>query len=68
MRLSNEDKLLLQDLCSQHQVSFEKVLKLLDTVQEYEVKERRTGIYDALREIVRSVPREVTNEVQKTYY
>ncbi|PFT19403.1 hypothetical protein COK52_23100 [Bacillus thuringiensis] len=70
MKLSIEDKLLLQELCSQHHVSFEKVLKLLDIVQEYEFKERRTGIYDALREVVKSVPSggEVTNEVQKTYY
>ena len=64
MKLSFEDKILLQELCLQHQVSFEKVLKLLDTVQEYEFKERRMGIYDALRDIVRSVPNmEVTNEV-----
>lgn len=58
MKLSNEDKVLLEELCSQHQVAFEKVLKLLDTVQEYEFKDRRTGIYDALREIVKSVPKE----------
>lgn len=64
MKLSIEDKVLLRELCSQHQVSFEKVLQLLDTVQEYEFKQRRMGIYDALREIVKSVPnREVTNEV-----
>ena len=56
MKLSAEDKELLQELCLQHQVNFEKVLKLLDTVQEYEFKERRTGIYDALRDIVKSVP------------
>ncbi|MCC5465770.1 DNA modification system-associated small protein [Pelosinus baikalensis] len=55
MKLSVEDKLLLRELCSQHQVNFEKVLKLLNTVQEYEFKERRTGIYDALRDIVKSV-------------
>jgi hypothetical protein len=32
----------------------EKVIKLLETEQEYEFKDRRTGIYDALREILRS--------------
>ncbi|MES9759363.1 DNA modification system-associated small protein [Priestia megaterium] len=64
MKLSIEDKLLLEELCSQHQVSIVKVLKLLETVQQYEFKERRTGIYDALREIVKSVPnKEITNEV-----
>jgi hypothetical protein len=56
MKLSNEDKVLLNELCLQNQVSFEKVIKLLDIVQDYEFKERRLGIYDALRDIVKSVP------------
>jgi Small protein found in certain Dnd DNA modification systems len=54
MKLSEEDKKLLAELCSQNQVSYEKVLLLLDKEREYEFKDRRTGIYDALREIVRS--------------
>ena len=54
MNLTNEDNQLLQELCSQHQVSFEKVVKLLDAVREYEFKDRRSGIYDALREILRA--------------
>ncbi len=54
MNLSIEDKQLLQDLCAQHEVNMEKVLKLLDTVREYEFKDRRSGIYDALREILKS--------------
>ncbi|URJ48732.1 DNA modification system-associated small protein [Paenibacillus polymyxa] len=58
MNLSTEDKILLKELCSQHHVSFEKVLKLLDTVQEYEFKERRTGIYDALRDTLKMIPAE----------
>jgi len=57
MKLSSDDKLLLKELCDQHQVSYEKVLKLLDTIQEFEFKERRTGVYDALRDILRSYPR-----------
>ena len=52
MKLSDDDKKLLSELCSQHQVSFEKVLKLLDIEQAFEFKDRRTGIYDALREIL----------------
>jgi len=52
MKLSVEDKRLLQQLCDEHKVSYEKVLKLLDTVKEYEFKDRRHGIYDALKEIV----------------
>ena len=54
MNLSTEDTRLLEELCEQHGVSREKVLKLLDTVREYEFKDRRTGIYDALREILKS--------------
>jgi len=54
MNLSIEDKQLLQDFCAQHEVNMDKVLKLLDTVREYEFKDRRSGIYDALREILKS--------------
>ena len=54
MKLSAEDRQLLDELCDQNHVSPEKVLKLLETVYEYEFKDRRTGIYDALREILKS--------------
>ena len=54
MNLNTEDKRLLEELCQQHDVSFEKVTKLLDTVLDYEFKDRRAGIYDALREILKS--------------
>ena len=54
MNLNTEDKRLLEELCQQHDVSFEKVTKLLDTVLDYEYKDRRIGIYDALREILKS--------------
>jgi len=53
MNLSGEDKRLLEELCGQHGVSHQKVLKLLETVYEYEFKDRRTGVYDALREILK---------------
>lgn len=52
MNLSEEDKRLLEELCLQHDVRIEKVLKLLATVREYEFKDRRTGIYNDLRNIV----------------
>lgn len=58
MNLSTDDKRLLEELCQQHGVSAEKVLNLLDTVRDYEFKERRTGVYDALREILKSKPEE----------
>ncbi len=64
MKLSDDDKKLLKELCLQNQVSFEKVLKLLETEQAFEFKERRTGVYDALRDVVRSsLPEEVKHEV-----
>ena len=53
MNLSGEDKQLLDELCSQNGVNRDKVLKLLETVYEYEFKDRRTGVYDALREILK---------------
>lgn len=56
MKLSTEDSQLLEELCQQHNVSPVKVLKLLDAVREYEFKDRRTGVYDALREILKSKP------------
>lgn len=56
MKLSPEDSRLLAELCEQHGVSQEKVLKLLDAEREYEFKDRRTGVYDALRDILKSNP------------
>lgn len=56
MKLSVEDSRLLEELSEQHGVSMEKILKLLDVVREYEFKERRIGVYDALREILKSKP------------
>ena len=54
MNLSNDDARMLEELCQQHNVSSDKVLKLLDAVRDYEFKDRRTGVYDALREILKS--------------
>jgi hypothetical protein len=56
MKLTPDDKRLLEELCRQHGVSADKVLRLLDTVRDYEFKERRTGVYDVLREILKSKP------------
>ncbi len=56
MNLTSEDKRLLEELCRQHGVSAEKVMALLNTVRDYEFKERRTGVYDAFREILKSKP------------
>lgn len=53
MRLNKDDQALLQELCSEHKVDFDKIMKLLNTEQDYELKERRSGIYDALEEIIK---------------
>lgn len=54
MKLSEPDKALLQELCQQYQVKHEKVLQLLDTIKEFEFKDRRTGVYEAIKEIIQS--------------
>jgi len=54
MKLSQEDQRMLAGLCDQYKISFNKVLKLLDTIKEFEFKDRRTGIYDALKDIIKS--------------
>ncbi len=53
MKIAEEDKTILKELCEQYQISFDKVFELLETVKEYEFKDRRTGIYDALKEIIK---------------
>lgn len=54
MKLKEEDKQLLKELCSQYSISYDKMLKLLDTTIDFEFKERRAGIYDAISEIIKS--------------
>ncbi|MFW5758522.1 MAG: DNA modification system-associated small protein [Bacteroidota bacterium] len=54
MKLKDEDKQLLKELCNQYNVSYEKMLRLLETTMEFEFKDRRTGIYDALSDIIKS--------------
>lgn len=56
MKLSDEDLQLLNELCFQNNVNFNKVRKLLETVHDYEFKERRTGVFEALRKILNSSP------------
>jgi hypothetical protein len=52
MNLLPEDIKLLEELCREYDINTSKILKLLKTVQDYEFKERRTGDYDTLREIL----------------
>ena len=52
--MNNTDQELLQQLCQQYDVSFEKVQRLLETVREYQFRDRRMGVYEALKEIIKS--------------
>lgn len=52
--MNNTDQELLQELCSQYHVSFDKVQRLLETIREYQFRDRRTGVYDVLKEIIKS--------------
>lgn len=60
--MKQEDNQLLQELCAQYNVSLDKVEKLLATVKEYQFKDRRTGVYDALKEIIMSDLKKTSNE------
>ena len=60
---SRMDDDLLKDLCVQYGLSFEKMLKLLETVKEHQFKDRRSGVYDALKEIIKSDLKPTNNEV-----
>jgi hypothetical protein len=54
MNLSNEDRKLLRDMCQEHNVSFDKIIKLIDVNRQFQFKERRSGIYEAIYEIITS--------------
>jgi hypothetical protein len=54
MTLADDDQRLLRELCEQYGVSTAKVLKVLETVRDYELKDRRTGVYDTLRDILKT--------------
>jgi len=62
--MKQEDNDLLKSMCNQYNISLEKVEKLLATVKEYQFKDRRTGVYDALKEIIKSDLKKGNNEVQ----
>lgn len=49
--MAQTDKELLQELCIQYNVEFDKVEKILATVKEYQFKDNRRGVYDALKKL-----------------
>jgi len=61
--MKQEDNELLKSMCSQYNISLEKVEKLLAAVKEYQFKDRRTGVYDALKEIIKSDLKKGNNEI-----
>ena len=61
--MKQEDNELLKQMCTQYNISFEKVEKLLATVKEYQFKDRRTGVYDALKEIIKTDLKKASNEI-----
>jgi hypothetical protein len=65
MNLPPEDQQLLEELCQQQGVSAIKVVQLLKTVREYELKDRRTGIYAALRDVLNTRYAESNPEPEK---
>lgn len=52
--MNSTDQQLLEELCKQYDVSFDKVSRLLETIREYQFRDRRTGVYEALKEIIKS--------------
>jgi hypothetical protein len=52
--MNSTDQQLLETLCKQYDVSFDKVSRLLETIREYQFRDRRTGVYEALKEIIKS--------------
>ena len=52
MNLTFQDRELLREICRENDVSYDKIIRLLETVRDYEFKERRRGINDALRTIL----------------
>lgn len=53
MKLTEQDIQLLKELCEQHNVSFDKVMKLIETEKEYQQRNNRIGVYDTLKEIIK---------------
>lgn len=53
MKLSEQDKQLLKELCEQNKVNYEKILKMIEIEKDYLQRGNRVGIYDALKEVIK---------------
>ncbi len=65
-RVQSEQEL-LQDLCRKHNVKPELVEELLRVEKEYQLREKRHGIYEKLREVIFSTAR-VQGDAGRTKY
>ena len=54
MNLTENEKQILKELCEQHKINFEKAVMLIEKEKEFELKGRRTGVYDALKDILKT--------------
>jgi hypothetical protein len=53
MNLKSEEELVLKELCTKNNVSYEKILELIEKSKEYEFMKRRVGIKEDLKSIIR---------------
>lgn len=54
MSAHSKEKELLYDLCQKHGVNPDAVEELLKIEKEYQLRERRHGIYDRLRDSIKA--------------
>lgn len=50
--LSEKDRKLLKEVCAKHDVSLDVIESLLKVEKEYQLKDRRFGIYEKLKQIL----------------
>jgi len=50
--LSEKERKLLEEICIKYGVSFKTVENLLKVEKEYQLKERRFGVYEKLKQIL----------------
>ncbi len=50
--LSDTDRKILHEICVKHNISVEEIEILLKIEKEYQLKERRFGIYEKLKQIL----------------
>lgn len=54
MNIPENDLETLKELCEQLDVNYEKVLQLLKIEKDYDLRDKRVGIFDALKDVLKS--------------